>query len=76
MTDSGGIYFVPMLRLDPDLRVFQGFQIRQDWLDKLRLKVPTNVDEWYTTLKAFKTRDPNGNGKADEIPFTATRMAT
>lgn len=46
--------------------------IRQDWLDKLGLEMPTNLDEWYNVLKAFKTQDPNGNGKADEIPVTAT----
>jgi putative aldouronate transport system substrate-binding protein len=39
------------------------------WLDKLGLKVPATSDEFYTVLKAFKTRDPNGNGRADELPF-------
>jgi putative aldouronate transport system substrate-binding protein len=46
--------------------------IRQDWLDKLGLKVPATIDEWYTVLKAFKDRDPNGNGQRDEVPY-ATR---
>ena len=46
--------------------------IRKDWLDKLNLEVPENLDDWYNVLKAFKTQDPNGNGKADEIPVTAT----
>lgn len=46
-----------------------GFFIRQDWLDKLGLSVPKTVDEYYNVLKAFKERDPNGNGKADEIPY-------
>ncbi|NJL72832.1 MAG: extracellular solute-binding protein, partial [Candidatus Competibacteraceae bacterium] len=44
--------------------------IYKPWLDKLGLKVPTTVDEFHATLKAFKERDPNGNGKADEVPFT------
>ncbi len=43
---------------------------RQDWLDKLGLKAPTTTDEMYAVLKAFKEKDPNGNGKADEVPFT------
>lgn len=47
----------------------QGWLIRKDWLDKLGLKEPTTLDEWYTVLKAFKEKDPNGNGKADEIPL-------
>jgi putative aldouronate transport system substrate-binding protein len=45
------------------------FIIRKDWLDKLSLKVPDNTDDWYNVLKAFKTMDPNGNKKADEIPW-------
>lgn len=46
--------------------------IRKDWLDKLGLQAPTTLDEWYTVLKAFKTGDPNGNGKNDEIPLAPT----
>ena len=41
--------------------------IRDDWLQKLGLKAPVTMDDWYTVLKAFQTRDPNGNGKADEV---------
>ena len=74
-TDDGSIYFAPKMLLDPKLTVFTGFQIRQDWLDKLGLKVPVTMDDWYNVLKAFKTKDPNGNGQADEIPFVATRLA-
>jgi len=44
--------------------------INKVWLDKLGLKVPTTLDELYDVLLAFKTKDPNGNGKADEIPVT------
>jgi putative aldouronate transport system substrate-binding protein len=40
------------------------------WLEKLGLKRPTTTEEFRTVLRAFKTRDPNGNGKADEIPMT------
>ncbi len=40
------------------------------WLDKLGLAVPQTTDELYAVLTAFKTQDPNGNGKADEVPFT------
>lgn len=45
--------------------------INQTWLDNLGLEVPTTVDELTEVLRAFKTRDPNGNGVADEIPFSA-----
>lgn len=43
--------------------------INKAWLDKLGLKVPTTIDEFYDVMMAFKTRDPNGNGLQDEIPF-------
>jgi len=33
-----------------------GMVIRQDWLDDLKMEVPTNADELYTVLKAFKEK--------------------
>lgn len=39
--------------------------IRQDWLDKLNLKMPETTEELLATAKAFATRDPDGNGKND-----------
>jgi putative aldouronate transport system substrate-binding protein len=48
-----------------------GYVIRGDWAEKLGIKHPSNVDEWYTYLKAVKTGDPNENGQADELPFIA-----
>ncbi|WP_445486770.1 ABC transporter substrate-binding protein [Niallia sp. 03133] len=44
--------------------------INKEWLDKLGLEMPKTTDELKTVLKAFKTQDPNGNGKADEIPMS------
>ena len=43
--------------------------INQYWLEALDLEMPTNADELYEVLKAFKEQDPNGNGEADEIPM-------
>jgi ABC-type glycerol-3-phosphate transport system substrate-binding protein len=37
------------------------------WLDKLDLDVPQSLDEFEAVLEAFRTKDPNGNGKADEV---------
>jgi len=45
------------------------FTIRKDWLKKLGMREPNTVEEWYQVLKAFQEKDPNGNGKKDEIPF-------
>ncbi|MDQ0878585.1 putative aldouronate transport system substrate-binding protein [Paenibacillus sp. V4I3] len=43
--------------------------IRQDWLDKVGLKAPTTLDELLAVLKAFKEKDPGGNGDKN-IPLT------
>lgn len=42
------------------------------WLEKLNLKEPTTTEEFYNVLKAFKTQDPNGNNKEDEIPLVGS----
>ena len=44
--------------------------INVEWLKKLGLKMPTTTEELKQVLIAFKTKDPNGNGKADEIPLS------
>lgn len=71
LSDDGRILSIPYIRNDEELCIFQGTLIRQDWLDKLNLKVPTTPEELEQVLIAFKTQDPNGNGKADEIPWSA-----
>lgn len=43
--------------------------IRTDWLKKLNLETPKNLDELEAVLKAFKEQDPDGNGKDDTIPM-------
>ncbi|GIP39334.1 sugar ABC transporter permease [Paenibacillus sp. J31TS4] len=68
-TDEGNIYVMPFLLGDELLSVVNGPAVRKDWLDKLGLKPPKTIAEWETVLTAFRDRDPNGNGKKDEIPF-------
>ncbi|MCM3746090.1 extracellular solute-binding protein [Paenibacillus pasadenensis] len=46
--------------------------IRKDWLDKLNLKVPTTIDEFYEVAKAFTENDPDGNGKKDTYGYTSS----
>ncbi|AET59366.1 sugar ABC transporter periplasmic protein [Paenibacillus terrae HPL-003] len=41
--------------------------INVEWLNKLGLSMPTTTKELKQVLIAFKTKDPNGNGQADEI---------
>jgi putative aldouronate transport system substrate-binding protein len=44
--------------------------INKTWLDELGLDVPETIEEYEAALEAFKTQDPNGNAKADEIPLS------
>ena len=71
--DTGAIYAVPCV--ETSLIDKQGFRlwINQEWLDKLGLKAPTNNDELVEVLKAFRDKDPNGNGIKDEIPLFAPK---
>ena len=43
--------------------------INKQWLTTLRLEEPATAEELTQVLEAFKTRDPNRNGGADEIPL-------
>ena len=44
--------------------------INSRWLMKLGLSIPSTTGELRDVLRAFRDGDPNGNGLADEIPFT------
>ncbi|RTE11127.1 ABC transporter substrate-binding protein [Paenibacillus whitsoniae] len=66
---DGKIYSVPQVNECYHCSLGQKMWIYKPWLDKLGLKVPETTDEFYQVLKAFKEKDPNGNGKADEIPL-------
>ncbi len=46
-----------------------GMWINQKWLTALKLDMPTNMEELRAVLTAFRDRDPNGNGKKDEVPM-------
>ena len=65
---DGNMYYIPYL---PDGKYGRAYFIRYDWLDKLGLDVPQNVDEVKATLEAFRDQDPNGNGLKDEVPYFA-----
>lgn len=71
---DGHIYSIPMISETVENTIPDAMFINQKWLDKLGLKMPTTTDEFYEVLKAFKTGDPNGNGSADEIPFSVMNM--
>lgn len=68
VSKDGKIYGIPQ---ENPIRNGTVTYIRQDWLDKLGLKTPKTVDEYIEVLRAFRDKDPNGNGKQDEIPFAS-----
>ena len=44
--------------------------INAKWLNQLKLEEPTDLESLENVLRAFKTRDPNMNGRNDEIPLS------
>jgi ABC-type glycerol-3-phosphate transport system substrate-binding protein len=66
---DGHIYFYPGLDTSRANETGQILWLNRNWLSELSLPVPTTTTELREVLLAFKTRDPNGNGVADEIPL-------
>jgi putative aldouronate transport system substrate-binding protein len=52
--------------------------IYEPWLKNLGLSMPETTDEFLEVLRMFRDRDPNGNGRKDEIPLVSfnTNMGT
>lgn len=73
--EDGHIYALPNYDKGFTPSTYEVLYINKAWLDKLNLEVPETYDELYEVLKAFKTQDPNGNGKADEIPLSFVKNA-
>ena len=67
LTKDGKIYGIACA---PCLTESQVMIMRQDWLDALGLKAPTNMDEFEAVIKAFTEDDPDGNGQDDTYGFT------
>ncbi|MCT4543936.1 MAG: extracellular solute-binding protein [Vallitalea sp.] len=67
---DGNMYIIPSMYMSPGEMLRGSTYINRKWLNKLNLDMPTNMDEFYSVLKAFKDEDPNGNGKEDEIPLS------
>ncbi|WP_299091867.1 extracellular solute-binding protein [uncultured Metabacillus sp.] len=65
-TPDGKIYYVPKVNLVTERAAL----IRQDWVEAVGMEMPKTVEEYKELLRAFRDKDPNGNGKQDEIPTT------
>lgn len=66
---DGNIYSLPDFNECYHCSMSQKMFIYEPWLEELGLDMPTTTDELYEVLVAFRDRDPNGNGKKDEIPM-------
>lgn len=67
---DGNIYSLPIGDETYNNKTSDNIWINKKWLDDLGLSIPTTTEEFTEVLRAFKTQDPNGNGEADEIPFS------
>ncbi len=70
---DGGMYFVPSYIEQPGNDYGRKAFINKTWLDKLGLEMPETTEDLEKVLTAFKEKDPNGNGKADEIGITGSK---
>ncbi|MCL2319021.1 MAG: extracellular solute-binding protein [Treponema sp.] len=68
-TPNGKIYALPEVNETYHVMYSQKMWVFKPWLEKLNLKVPTTPEEFRQMLIAFRDKDPNGNGKKDEIPL-------
>ena len=66
---SGKIFAYPLMEDCPLDTPNYHTWINREWLDKLGLEIPMTLDELHEVLVAFRDKDPNGNGKKDEIPM-------
>lgn len=66
---DGTAYGLPYTQMT-GYRASKSLSINQTWLDKVGKEMPNTPDELFDVLMAFKNEDPNGNGMADEIPFS------
>lgn len=66
---DGNTYGFPFYDVDPTDAQVETIYINKVWLEALNLNVPQTTQELYEALVAFRDKDPNGNGKNDEIPL-------
>jgi len=68
LTMNGGIWGLPYIYDSQGIRLGKIF-FNTDWLAKVEKKMPTNWDEIFDVLAAFRDQDANDNGDPnDEIP--------
>jgi len=71
LTIDGAIYGLPKVTESYRYEYKEKMWVYKPWLEKLGIAMPETTEDFYNMLKAFKEKDPNGNGIADEIPLAA-----
>ena len=71
---DGNIYALPDVNDCFHCSMASKLWINKQWVENLGIEMPTTTDAYAETLRAFKNDDPNGNGKADEIPLTGSGL--
>ncbi|MNI03685.1 Lipoprotein LipO precursor [compost metagenome] len=61
---EGHIYAIPSIN---EVKGIEIMYARKDWLDRLGLKPPETLEEYYEVIRAFTKDDPDGNGIDDTI---------
>ncbi|GIP37682.1 lipoprotein LipO [Paenibacillus sp. J31TS4] len=69
VTYDGKIYAIPSMN---EIKGIELMYARKDWLDRLGLKPPRTLDEYYQVIRAFAQDDPDGNGKQDTVGLVMT----
>lgn len=67
--EDGHICYIPFMNTSRLSQNQQIFWIHTGWLKNLGLEIPSTIQQLESTLSAFLTEDPNGNGIQDEIPL-------
>ena len=65
---DGNIYTIPGY----GITYTNNLSVRVDWLKKLGLTMPTDLDSLYDVLYAFTYDDPDGNGVQDTVGIVTT----
>lgn len=69
VTFNGRIYAIPSMN---EVKGSELMYVRKDWLDRLGLKPPTTLEEYYEVIRAFAWEDPDNNGKHDTTGLLVT----
>ena len=69
---DGNIYGLPQLIECYHCSFANKMWVNTKWLKALGLETPKTTEDFKAMLEAFKAKDPNGNGKADEVPLSGS----